>query len=208
MSARARQARRGWRNRGVAIVELGCREAARVARGGAFRRRSRTRGTGDPGARHRIGQGRSVSPAHALHLDDTWMLCGPDKASLRFGGRMGFRERLVSLERLLDDVGYRSRSSLRTAYTRGWLRRTLVDILAGDGEPSSECPLYTISFSVKGLDLGIGKVESEYRNTDTILIPLFKCLRLSLQKFAYLGKLKSFSAGGMLPIFLFPSVDE
>ena len=42
-------------------MDLGCREAARVARGGAFRRRSRTRGTGDSGARHRIGQGRSVS---------------------------------------------------------------------------------------------------------------------------------------------------
>ena len=38
--------------------------------------------------------------AHALARKDPWVLCGPDKASLRFGVRMGFRDRLVSLEEL------------------------------------------------------------------------------------------------------------
>ena len=39
--------------------------------------------------------------AHALARSDAWVLCGPDKASLRFGMRLGFRERLVALESLL-----------------------------------------------------------------------------------------------------------
>ena len=75
-----------------------------------------------------LDRGEASLWAHALHRDEAWVLCGPDKASLRFGVRMGFRERLVSLERLLDDVGYRPRPSLRTAYTGRWLRRTL-DVL-------------------------------------------------------------------------------
>src|SRR5438046_2258220 len=32
--------------------------------------------------------------AHALARKDAWVLCGPDKASLRFGVRLGLRERL------------------------------------------------------------------------------------------------------------------
>ena len=45
--------------------------------------------------------------AHALTRADAWVLCGPDKASLRFGVRLGFRERLVALEGLLEAIGYR-----------------------------------------------------------------------------------------------------
>ncbi|MGH6895015.1 MAG: hypothetical protein ACREJ5_00480 [Geminicoccaceae bacterium] len=65
--------------------------------------------------------------AHALGRTDDWLLCGPDKASLRVGIRLGFRERLVSLEQLLLDAGYRARD-LRIAYTRAWLDRTLAEI--------------------------------------------------------------------------------
>ena len=39
--------------------------------------------------------------AHALGRDDDWTLCGPDKASLHCGVRLGYRERIVSLEKLL-----------------------------------------------------------------------------------------------------------
>ena len=55
--------------------------------------------------------------AHALSRDDAWVLCGPDKASLRCGVRLGFRERLVALEGLLDDAGFRPRQALRRQYT-------------------------------------------------------------------------------------------
>ena len=69
--------------------------------------------------------GEAALWAHVSNRTDAWVLCGPDKASLRFGIRAGFRERLVSLERLLDDVGHRPRIPLREAYTKRWLRGTL-----------------------------------------------------------------------------------
>ena len=67
--------------------------------------------------------------AHALSRNDAWIFCGPDKASLRLGVRLGFRERLAALEQLLDDVGYRSRQPLPTAFTAAW-HRTTVETLA------------------------------------------------------------------------------
>lgn len=72
-----------------------------------------------------LDRGEASLWAHAVHREDAWVLCGPDKASLRFGVRLGFRERLVSLERLLDDVGHRPNPTLRTAYTRRWHDRTV-----------------------------------------------------------------------------------
>jgi hypothetical protein len=41
--------------------------------------------------------------AHALTRSDAWVLCGPDKASLRLGVRLGLRDRLVALESLLQE---------------------------------------------------------------------------------------------------------
>ena len=63
--------------------------------------------------------------AHALRRAGSWVLCGPDKASLRCGVRLGFRERLVSLEGLLRDVGHRPKVALKRQYTREWLDHTL-----------------------------------------------------------------------------------
>lgn len=63
--------------------------------------------------------------AHLLTRDDVWMLCGPDKASLRFGVRMGFRERMISLESLLQGIGMKPKSDLKSAYSRQWLDATL-----------------------------------------------------------------------------------
>ena len=65
--------------------------------------------------------------AHALGRGDGWFLCGPDKASLRCGVRLGFRERLVSLEELLADVGHRPRISLEPQYTKKWLDGMLAE---------------------------------------------------------------------------------
>jgi len=79
-----------------------------------------------------LDEGEHALWAHALTRADGWLLCGPDKASLRIGIRLGYRERLVSLERLLVDVGYRARG-LRMAYTRAWLHRTLAEIALQEG---------------------------------------------------------------------------
>jgi hypothetical protein len=71
--------------------------------------------------------------AHALTRDDDWVLCGPDKASLRFGVRLGFRERLVALEALLDAAGYRGKQPLRAAYSTAWLAHALSEIVMLEG---------------------------------------------------------------------------
>ena len=41
--------------------------------------------------------------SHALTRNDAWILCGPDKASLRVRVRLGLRDRLVCLEILLRE---------------------------------------------------------------------------------------------------------
>ncbi|HJP67495.1 MAG TPA: hypothetical protein VJ846_01240 [Sphingomicrobium sp.] len=64
--------------------------------------------------------------AHMMDREDAWMLCGPDKASLRFGVRQGLRARMISLEQLLGDAGLqRTRPSLRDNFTKAWLDRVL-----------------------------------------------------------------------------------
>jgi hypothetical protein len=71
--------------------------------------------------------------AHVLTRSDAWVLCGPDKASLRLGVRLGFRERLVALEKLLNDAGLRPKQPLRTNYTTKWLAQTLSEIVIMEG---------------------------------------------------------------------------
>jgi hypothetical protein len=48
---------------------------------------------------------------------------------MRFGVRLGLRERLAALESLLDDAGYRAKSALKPAYTRKWLDGTLGELV-------------------------------------------------------------------------------
>jgi hypothetical protein len=69
----------------------------------------------------------------ALTRTDAWVLCGPDRASLRFGIRLGFRDRLVALERLLSDAGHRPRETLRPAYTTRWLETALAELSLLEG---------------------------------------------------------------------------
>jgi hypothetical protein len=80
-----------------------------------------------------LDAGEQMLWAHALTRADAWVLCGPDKASLRLGIRLGFRERLVALERLLLDAGFRSKD-LREAYTQRWLDKTLTELALLEGK--------------------------------------------------------------------------
>ncbi|TBH59770.1 hypothetical protein ELG65_15835 [Rhizobium leguminosarum] len=75
-----------------------------------------------------LDAGEQMLWAHALTRSDAWLLCGPDKASLRVGIRLGLRDRLVSLERLLLDVGHRPKQPLKRQYTEQWLRDALSQI--------------------------------------------------------------------------------
>ena len=69
-----------------------------------------------------LDRGEESLWAHALGRSGAWFLSGPDRASLRAGVRLGFRERLVSVEELLEVAGRRTRSELKRAYTEKWLR--------------------------------------------------------------------------------------
>ena len=79
-----------------------------------------------------LDRGEASLWAHALGRGDDWVLCGPDKASLRCGVRLGFRERLVSLEGLLDEAGHRPGTALREAYTRRWHERALAELVLAE----------------------------------------------------------------------------
>jgi hypothetical protein len=81
-----------------------------------------------------LDDGERALWAHAVGRTDTWVLCGPDKASLRIGIRLGLRDRLVSLERLLSDAGFRPKVELRMAYTRTWLEQTLAQLAQREGK--------------------------------------------------------------------------
>lgn len=62
--------------------------------------------------------------AHACARSDTWILCGPDKASLLAAVRLGFRDRLISLEQLLADAGLKTKG-LPEHQTKRWLDQTV-----------------------------------------------------------------------------------
>lgn len=79
-----------------------------------------------------LDEGEACLWAHALGRDDDWILCGPDRASLRCGVRLGFRERLVSLEALIEDVGYRPRVAFRPAYSREWHNRVVGELVLAE----------------------------------------------------------------------------
>ena len=79
-----------------------------------------------------LDEGEQSLWAQALSRTDAWVLCGPDKASLRFGVRCGFRGRLVALERLLKDAGLKPKG-LKPAYTTAWLDRTLAQLVIEEG---------------------------------------------------------------------------
>lgn len=80
-----------------------------------------------------LDEGEKALWAHALARPDAWVLCGPDKASLRIGLRAGLRDRLVSLERLLGDVGYRPKTPFGLPHRQDWLVRTLVELAQREG---------------------------------------------------------------------------
>lgn len=67
--------------------------------------------------------------AHALTRQDAWVLCGPDRASLRFGVRVGRREQMRSLEDLLDAVGHRVKGGLPRQFTSQWLEKILSEFV-------------------------------------------------------------------------------
>lgn len=69
--------------------------------------------------------------AHALGRTDAWILCGPDKASIKFGYDNGRKGNLTCLERLLSDIGHPSCARLRAHHGQTWLEDRLHKHLFG-----------------------------------------------------------------------------
>ena len=57
---------------------------------------------------------------------------GSGSASLRTGVRLGFLERLVSVEELLEVAGRHARSELKKAYKKKWLRGVVGEMVIAE----------------------------------------------------------------------------
>lgn len=67
---------------------------------------------------------------HALQRNDVWFLCGPDRASMNFGSKVGHRDRLVSFEQALNLVGAKT-NGLKNHYRAGWLADVKTQLALG-----------------------------------------------------------------------------
>ena len=81
-----------------------------------------------------LDDGERALWSHALGRTCAWVLSGPDTASLRIGVRLGLRDRLVALEALLTDVGFRPQTPLRRNYTRVWHADRLARLAVEEGK--------------------------------------------------------------------------
>jgi len=69
--------------------------------------------------------------AHALGRGGPWVLCGPDKASMKFGFKAGHAARLVTLETLLVVTGQPLPAALRAHYRDAWLAGVINRLVVG-----------------------------------------------------------------------------
>lgn len=68
--------------------------------------------------------------AHALHRDDDlWILSSPDRAAIRAGLTLGWREQLMSLGDLVTRIGVHPKPPLRTHFEEPWLSDRRRDFL-------------------------------------------------------------------------------
>jgi hypothetical protein len=79
-----------------------------------------------------LDEGERALWSHALTRSDSWILCGPDKASMRLGVRLGYRDRMAALETLLTAAGYRPGTTLKLPYTQKWLDRVLGEFVLSE----------------------------------------------------------------------------
>lgn len=81
----------------------------------------------------RLDAGERDLWAHALSRADDWVLCGPDRASLRFGVLLGHHHRLVALEELLTKKGLHPGKPLGRGYTSLWHRQKIGELSTETG---------------------------------------------------------------------------
>ena len=111
--------------RAAVRIEAAALDAARIAVHAVSRRQRavlKLRASDDD-----LHPGERALWAYLLSANGKWLMCGPDKASMRCGARLGFADRIVSLQRLLDDIGCRPKAQLHPQYTEKWQQRVLAD---------------------------------------------------------------------------------
>jgi hypothetical protein len=74
------------------------------------------------------GEHDLLAHAHGLS-DDGWVVCSPDKASIRAASALGSGDQLCSLEELVWRVGARPRLPLRAHFRTDWLVRFRAKVL-------------------------------------------------------------------------------
>lgn len=75
----------------------------------------------DPGEEHLL--------AKAIAMAGSWRVCSPDSALVRACFILGYVDRVVSLESLLNQIGFRLTATLRRQYTEKWLSQKRTDLL-------------------------------------------------------------------------------
>ena len=77
-----------------------------------------------------IDKGELELWAHAHQKKGKWFLCGPDRASMNYGCKLGYIDRLVSMENLLKLSGIK-KSEIREHYQEKWLRDFKTNLAMG-----------------------------------------------------------------------------
>lgn len=68
--------------------------------------------------------------AHALsRTDEVWVLCGPDRASMKFGHEVGQRDRLISVGELLTESHIKAPNDLPDHLKKRWLEQLKTDLI-------------------------------------------------------------------------------
>ena len=67
--------------------------------------------------------------AKALSSKKPWRICSPDSALIRACWLLSHLDNVVSLEHLLQQIGFRLKTSLQRQYTKVWLSQKKTDLL-------------------------------------------------------------------------------
>lgn len=69
--------------------------------------------------------------AHALGRTDVWVLCGPDRGSMRFGCNRNLGQRLIALGTLLEDLRHPALGEIPDHFKHGWLEQVRRNFILG-----------------------------------------------------------------------------
>ena len=79
-----------------------------------------------------LDPGEKYLMAYALNKKDIWVLCSPDKACVRAMFALNFKNRTISLQKLIEETGLKiNKFNLKKQYTENWLVDFRTNLLFG-----------------------------------------------------------------------------